>query len=89
MDFFHPAFLVFFVTFRIGLEKRRVFTVVVRKEIPQQAWCSENGCYAESNRNFNQALRCFAEVVRKHPREGGGQTTLLRGYRIKGMPQAL
>lgn len=54
-----------------------------------RAWCSENGCYAESNRNFNQALRSFAEVVRKHPREGGGQTTLLRGYRIKGMPQAL
>ena len=53
------------------------------------AWCSENGYYAESNRNFNQALRSFAEVVRKHPREGGGQTTLLRGYRIKGMPQAL
>jgi putative DNA primase/helicase len=54
-----------------------------------RAWCSENGCYAESNRNFNQALRSFAEVVRKHPREGGGQTTMLRGYRIKGMPQAL
>lgn len=52
-------------------------------------WCTENGCYAESNRNFNQALRGFAEVVRKHPRGGGGQTTILRGYRIKGMAQAI
>lgn len=54
-----------------------------------RAWCTENDCYAESNRNFNQALRGFAEVVRKHPREGGGQTTILRGYRIKGMAQAI
>lgn len=54
-----------------------------------RGWCSENGCYAENMRNFNQALRTFAQVVRRHPRSGGGQTTLLLGYRIRGMAQAI
>jgi len=45
-------------------------------------WCVDNGCYAENSRNFNQALRRFATVERKRPRNGGGQTTLLLGYRL-------
>ena len=46
-------------------------------------WCQENGCYAENSRNFNQALRTIAEVVRKRPRGGGNATILLIGYRIR------
>ncbi len=46
-------------------------------------WCQENGCYAENSRNFNQALRTIAEVVRKRPHAGGNATTLLIGYRIR------
>ena len=46
-------------------------------------WCAENGCHPENSRNFNQALRGFATVVRKRPKRGGGATTLLLGYRVK------
>ena len=45
-------------------------------------WCSTNGCYPESNRNFNQALRTFGTVVRKRPIGGGEKTTLLIGYKL-------
>ena len=48
-----------------------------------RSWCSENGCHPENSRNFNQALRGFATVVRRRPRRGGGATTLLLGYRIR------
>ena len=47
-------------------------------------WCEQNGCYAENSRNFNQALRSFASVVRKRPREGGSETTVLQHYIIHG-----
>ena len=30
-----------------------------------RGWCSDNGCYPENIRNFNQALRSFAVLVRK------------------------
>ena len=46
-------------------------------------WCGINGCYPESNRNFNQALRSFGTVMRKRPAEGGDKTTLLIGYSLK------
>lgn len=46
-------------------------------------WCAVNGCYPESNRNFNQALRSFGTVLRKRPAGGGDKTTLLIGYRLK------
>lgn len=46
-------------------------------------WCVENGCYPESNRNFNQALRSFGTVIRKRPANGGEKTTLLLGYKLK------
>ncbi|MGI6384633.1 MAG: phage/plasmid primase, P4 family [bacterium] len=46
-------------------------------------WCAVNGCYPESNRNFNQALRSFGIVLRKRPAGGGDKTTLLIGYRLK------
>ena len=48
-----------------------------------RGWCSENGCYPENSRNFNQALRGFATVVRRRPKRGGGATTLLLGYRVR------
>ena len=48
-----------------------------------RGWCSENGCYPENSRNFNQALRSFATVVRKRPKRGGGATTMLLGYRVR------
>jgi putative DNA primase/helicase len=54
-----------------------------------RGWCSENGCYAENMRNFNQALRSIATVTRKRPATGGGATTLLCGYRISGAAQPL
>lgn len=48
-----------------------------------RGWCSENGCHPENSRNFNQALRGFATVVRRRPKRGGGATTLLLGYRVR------
>ena len=48
-----------------------------------RGWCAENGCHPENSRNFNQALRSFATVVRRRPKRGGGATTLLLGYRVK------
>lgn len=54
-----------------------------------RGWCTENGCYAENMRNFNQALRSFATVKRKRPSTGGGATTLLCGYKICGAAQRL
>lgn len=48
-----------------------------------RGWCSENGCHPENSRNFNQALRGFATVVRRRPQSGGGATTLLLGYRVR------
>ena len=48
-----------------------------------RGWCAENGCHPENSRNFNQALRGFATVVRKRPKRGGGATTLLLGYRVR------
>ena len=52
-------------------------------------WCRLNGCYAENSRNFNQALRGVATLVRKRPKEGGGATTLLVGYTLSGTAKAL
>ena len=48
-----------------------------------RGWCAENGCFPENSRNFNQALRGFATVVRRRPQTGGGATTLLLGYRVR------
>jgi len=45
-------------------------------------WCSQNGCFPENSRNFNQALRTFGEIARKRPKDGGEKTTLLLGYRL-------
>ena len=53
------------------------------------AWCGINHYGTENIKNFNQALRSFAEVTRKRPKGGGGATTVLRGYRIVGRASAL
>lgn len=47
-----------------------------------RSWCSENGCYPENSRNFNQALRSIRTIVRKRPKGGGEKTTVLIGYRL-------
>ena len=48
-----------------------------------RTWCSDNGCYAENNRNFNHELRKFAVIERKRPQNGGEKTTMLIGYKLK------
>lgn len=52
-------------------------------------WCMQNNFGAENIKNFNQALRSFAQVVRKRPKTGGGATTMLLGYRIIGRAEPL
>lgn len=47
-----------------------------------KTWCEQNGYYAESSRNFNQALRGFTSIVRKRPADGSCVTTMLIGYKI-------
>ena len=47
-------------------------------------WCLENGCYAESSRNFNQELRGFAKIVKKRPKGSDNVTSVLIGYTITG-----
>ena len=47
-----------------------------------QAWCGENGYFAEGMRTFKQSLLTFAEVKRKRPRTGGSPTTMLVGYKL-------
>ena len=45
-------------------------------------WCYDSGQHCENMRNFNQALRTFAEVKRKRPKSGGATSTFLIGYRL-------
>ena len=45
-------------------------------------WCYDSGQHCENMRNFNQALRTFAEVKRKRPKNGGATSTFLIGYRL-------
>jgi putative DNA primase/helicase len=47
-----------------------------------QQWCDANGCHAENMRNFKQALMSIGKVEHKRPRNGGGATTLLIGYKL-------
>lgn len=54
-----------------------------------RTWCEQNGYYSESNRSFNQALRSVATVIRKRPRDGSSETTMLIGYKIAGEAAAL
>jgi putative DNA primase/helicase len=49
-----------------------------------QAWCNRNGCFAENSRNFKQAMSAVARIVRKRPRSGGSETTMLLGYTLPG-----
>ena len=45
-------------------------------------WCDNNGIPQETNHNFNTALCRIAEITRKRPKAGGGQTTILLGYQL-------
>ena len=47
-----------------------------------QRWCAENGHYTENIKNFKQGLLSLATVTRRRPRAGGGETTLLIGYKL-------
>ncbi len=46
-------------------------------------WCSENGYYPESNRNFYKALGTKADIVEKRPMAGGDKTRLITGFKLK------
>ena len=50
-----------------------------------RTWCSQNGCYAENNRNFIAELRKFedGQVIRKRPKSGGEKTTVFIGYALR------
>jgi putative DNA primase/helicase len=47
-----------------------------------RSWCVDNGHHSENMRNFKQALSAVATVVRRRPKTGGGETTLLTGYTL-------
>ena len=53
------------------------------------AWCGINHYGTENIKNFNQALRSFAKTDKKRPKDGGGATTMLLGYRMIGRASAL
>ena len=56
-----------------------------------RTWCSQNGCYAENNRNFIAELRKFeqGQVIRKRPKTGGEKTTVFVGYSLRGAVEFL
>lgn len=45
-------------------------------------WCTRNGGYAESAKNFKQALSGVARIERKRPRTGGNMTTIMMGFKL-------
>ena len=45
-------------------------------------WCMGNGYYIESIKTFKQSIRTYGNVVRKRPKKGGSETTMLVGYRL-------
>ncbi len=47
-----------------------------------KSWCYENGYKPESARNFNASLSRLITIERKRPRGGGGQTTMVTGFRL-------
>ncbi len=47
-----------------------------------KSWCFDNGHRAESMKTFKQGLMTMGSVVRRRPRNGGSETTLLEGYRL-------
>ena len=57
-----------------------VRTAAVYKEYQQ--WCEDNGYRAESSKKFKESLGGLAEVVRKRPKGGGSQTTILLKYKL-------
>ena len=46
-------------------------------------WCEENGYSSENQKNFKNAIGVHFKVVRKRPKGGGGQTTLIMDCRFK------
>lgn len=45
-------------------------------------WCINHGHRAENTRNFKQALMTICTVLRKRPKVGGSETTMLVGHRL-------
>ena len=64
-----------------------VRTAAVYKEYQQ--WCEDNGYRAESSKKFKESLGGLAEVVRKRPKGGGSQTTILLKYKIQNAANPL
>ena len=46
-------------------------------------WCEENGYSSENQKNFKNAIGVHFKVVRKRPKGGGGQTTLIMDCKFK------
>ena len=46
-------------------------------------WCEENGYSSENQKNFKNAIGVHFKVVRKRPKGGGGQTTLITDCKFK------
>jgi putative DNA primase/helicase len=68
-------------------DNAEVRTADVYKEYQQ--WCEDNGYRAESMTKFKQSLCGFATVVRKRPKGGGSETTMLLKYKILDTAQPL
>ena len=68
-------------------DSAEVRTADVYKEYQQ--WCEDNGYRAESMTKFKQSLCGFATVVRKRPKGGGSETTMLLKYKILDTAQPL
>lgn len=46
-------------------------------------WCRQNGQYVESSRNFRRLLdRAGVQIVKKRPKHGGENTTMVIGYTV-------
>ena len=46
-------------------------------------WCQQNGQYVESSRNFRRLLeRTGVQIVKKRPKDGGENTTMVIGYTV-------
>lgn len=48
-----------------------------------KTWCQDNGCYSDGMVNFKSELEKVALVVRKRPKAGGSETTMILGYRLR------
>lgn len=46
-------------------------------------WCEENGYSSENQKNFKNAIGVHFKIMRKRPKDGGGQTTMILGCKFR------